>query len=185
MELIRRWLKLLGNSFNHSYDSDESEEITKALLKHPYEAIDRSFARVFADSKFLPHLKDILDRLEPDRPELPPWENPEKFKPFQHQCVSPAFKIKDSGSYRMLKAINPYEAIHIACPGERFPLRCPNCGCQEEPYLNPFFSVLMDLDPTGTKGWNPWHKGHMICNGCNEKLSRDWKMTPGGWVKAA
>lgn len=154
-----------------------------SLAKYSFHQLERAFTRTFDECKFLPHLADIVSRIETaPKYQMPPWEQPVKFQPFSHECCPEGTKIRDTGAYRLLKAVNPYEGAHIACPGERFSTRCPNCGSIQQPYLNPFIASLMDRFPQETKGWNPWHKGHVLCADCNEKINSEWKAVPGiGW----
>lgn len=126
---------------------------------------------------------EICIQNQPKR-ELPPWEHPEKFPAFKHECAPKGTKIKHSGSYKLLLALSPYEAAHILCKGP-FTIRCPNCGNAVDSYANPVIEQLMRSDPEGTKHWNPEHKGHMLCDPCAKELDRQWKMTPGGWRKVA
>jgi len=183
--LIKRWLSLIGKHFNHEYGPEETAQIIKSLIHEPLQYIDRAFARSMDQCKYFPHLADIRERLGTDQKrELPPWELPAvKYPPFEHKCTAQTTKVKNSGAWRLLHEANAYESSHVACPGERFPLRCPNCGRQQEPQMNPFIAKLMDIAPAETKGWNPWHKGHILCKDCSAHLEQAWKMTEDGWAK--
>jgi hypothetical protein len=114
--------------------------------------------------------------------EIPPWEQyPPRFKPFEHECRQ--VTVLDSVALKLLSHVAPYEAQHIACLGGNLTLRCPNCGGEVEPFLNPFISSLIDGFPHETVGWNPWHKGFVLCRSCERYLANEWALSPNGWVK--
>ncbi|MDD5220600.1 MAG: hypothetical protein PHV11_08545 [Candidatus Bipolaricaulis sp.] len=93
-----------------------------------------------------------------------------RFHPTKHQC-HPQIKGHKSGKANstrlMLFKANPYEGFHVLCQGQPAPV-CPMCGAVQEPWVNPFIKMLMEMHPKETKGWNPYHKGLLLCYSCSE-----------------
>jgi hypothetical protein len=185
LALIGRWLSLFEHHYKHKHTDQELGAINHRLGKYDDQQLEQAFSYVFEHSKYYPRLADIIERIpDPEAGDMPPWEYPEKYPPFPHRCHVMIGKLPRSGSLRMLENINRYEACHIFCPGT-FRLRCPNCGCDAGSYRNPFFELLMTLDLAGTRGWNPEHKGHMLCDPCAKKLGDEWTMKSSGWARGA
>jgi hypothetical protein len=44
--------------------------------------------------------------------------------------------------------------------------RCPWCGIDLAPFVNPVIETLMRLFPYQTRQWNPQHKGNALCQMC-------------------
>lgn len=186
LALIARWLSLFEHHYKHKHNDLELDQINRSLTKFTEEQLESAFKSVFESSRYYPKLADIIAHIpgrEKDCDEIPPWEKPQRFEPFPHQCRESG-RIMVNNSWKMLAGANNYESNHIFCDGP-FRLRCPNCGCDSGTYENPFIALLMAMDPAGTKGWNPSQKAHMLCDECARQLGREWEMKPGGWRRRA
>lgn len=88
-----------------------------------------------------------------------------RFKPEPHGCSLESCvvrTVKVSGARKILWDFSPYEAAHVLCPGKPRPT-CPACGLAQAPTVNEFVRELMKVFPEETKGWNPQHKGLLLC----------------------
>jgi hypothetical protein len=94
-----------------------------------------------------------------------PTELRPNFPPGKHVCHPKAVdgKYGKANSTRLLlHKVNRYEGLHCKCLSEATPV-CPVCGKVQEKWVNPFISKLMELFPKDTLGWNPLHKGWLLC----------------------
>ena len=103
----------------------------------------------------------------------PPWDHLQKFPPHPHQCGPAGSQTYNGIAYKMLRAIGGYEAHHIVCPGPFRP-RCPMCGQDQPPFVNPFIRELMRVYPYQTDNWNHQHKGNLLCDLCAQTIRREW-----------
>ncbi len=97
--------------------------------------------------------------------------------PESHLCHPEVQKILDlgrKGKQQMtlargwLTAINPYEALHVRCDFVPRPV-CPVCGTYQEPRPNPCIAHLIEIYEGSTQGWNPLHKGFLLCDLCAKR----------------
>lgn len=89
-----------------------------------------------------------------------------KFWPHDHGCNCEKVRTEISGPRKLLYNIAPYEAVHVLCRSNQ-PPRCPWCGLNVAPFINPFIQLLIETHPEDTKGWNPAHKGNVLCGSCD------------------
>jgi hypothetical protein len=88
-----------------------------------------------------------------------------KFWPHDHGCGLENKRLSFGTARGMLFVAYPYEGIHVLCRTTKLP-RCPHCGVDVSEYVNPFIESLMRIYPEETRGWNPLHKGNLLCVNC-------------------
>jgi len=93
-----------------------------------------------------------------------------KFEPLDHGCnLGAQIKVTFEGARKLLARFDAYEAVHVECAGTPHPV-CPRCGTCQPPFRNPVIDKLMEMPEykNQTAGWNPYHKGLLLCAKCEQ-----------------
>jgi len=112
-------------------------------------------ANDFPEFPSLHDLREMCDELVQKSEEQPYGSN---FELAVHTCTP----IPRTDALDQLRAFFPHEAAHIGCDCLG---TCPMCGSLID-VTNPWTEYLMSIYTDQVQGWNPRHKGFMLCATC-------------------
>ncbi len=170
--------KLLG-SFPH-FRPEDKRTMAATWFEHLRRfdmAVMRRARHAIVESgkAFLPSLGEMVAECNAQAETLRKQRDAERIssniqpEPHPGCVVKKSAKVKKvSGAHRLLQNIAPYESCHVFCPGRPRPI-CPVCGLAQEPFDNPLIVGLIELFPPETIGWNPAHKGLLVCPSCKRQ----------------
>jgi hypothetical protein len=93
-----------------------------------------------------------------------------KFKPQEHECAN----NHEKSEARSRLVLLPYEVEHVFCQG-KIKSTCPRCGALTY-VVDPMIAQTMKEFPEQTKGWNPAHKGLLLCKKCYKEFNDNRKI---------